>query len=420
MVQSTKCEPYSVNQVRSPERIGFMESFFSWIDHSEKQRRQILDAIDLFKEQDTRDELGLGTIRDAISDLLFPGTGSVQTRARYFFFVPWMYREFETKRITSAEINARVRRYEIKLIDVLAESEDPQGTIGIIARASIRRRPSNIYWAGLGKLGIWNFVGSQEEYHRLFDRLRVARFTRLHNDDGELVTEVKPPWHPGLPPAPPEFPEKADFRLSFREAEYLCERIQCSQGTSLFAFLVRSLRDYSHVPFAWFHDRVAELPPGLADQLSHARSFSEIMHGASFLYNLMVSKKEPRNEELVNVYESALEEWSVTIRARMAELQKWSRDGFWKLVYGAEWRRRPLTERFVNSWIDLVLTEHEFRHLKDSRTARALIEERERQLKKSLARLFNPRARELWSGAAGTAQNGLSLEKRTNASERHL
>jgi hypothetical protein len=33
----------------------------------------VLEAIDLFKERDTRDELGTGGIRDAFSDMLFPG-----------------------------------------------------------------------------------------------------------------------------------------------------------------------------------------------------------------------------------------------------------------------------------------------------------------------------------------------------------
>lgn len=35
-----------------------------------------------FKERDTRDELGLGSLRDAIADLLFPGTSTIQTRLR--------------------------------------------------------------------------------------------------------------------------------------------------------------------------------------------------------------------------------------------------------------------------------------------------------------------------------------------------
>ncbi len=71
-------------------------SSFVWIDHSERQRRQVLDAIDLFREKDTRDELGLASIRDAISDALFPGTSSLQTRAGCLPFVPWTYRLLES------------------------------------------------------------------------------------------------------------------------------------------------------------------------------------------------------------------------------------------------------------------------------------------------------------------------------------
>jgi hypothetical protein len=100
-------------------------STFAWIDHSEKQRRQILEAIDLFREKDTRDELGIAGIRDAFSDMLFPGTGSLQTRARYFFFVPWMYLGFEAKGVPSAEVARRARDVEVKLINTLAESSTP-------------------------------------------------------------------------------------------------------------------------------------------------------------------------------------------------------------------------------------------------------------------------------------------------------
>ena len=58
-----------------------MPSTFTWLDHSEHERRQMLDVIDLFRERDTRDELGLGTIRDAFADLSFPATSTIQTRA---------------------------------------------------------------------------------------------------------------------------------------------------------------------------------------------------------------------------------------------------------------------------------------------------------------------------------------------------
>ena len=68
-----------------------MVSTFAWLDHSEEQRRRLLNFVSLFKEKGTVDELGIGTIRDALSDLLFPGTSAPQTRARYFLFVPWIF-----------------------------------------------------------------------------------------------------------------------------------------------------------------------------------------------------------------------------------------------------------------------------------------------------------------------------------------
>ena len=46
-------------------------SSLTWLDYSEHDRRKALDVIDLFGERDTRDELGLGTIRDGFADLYF-------------------------------------------------------------------------------------------------------------------------------------------------------------------------------------------------------------------------------------------------------------------------------------------------------------------------------------------------------------
>ncbi len=38
-----------------------------------------MEAVDLFGEDNTRDDLGLGTIRDCLADLLFPGTKTAAT-----------------------------------------------------------------------------------------------------------------------------------------------------------------------------------------------------------------------------------------------------------------------------------------------------------------------------------------------------
>ncbi len=68
-----------------------MPSTFAWLVASEHDRRRALDVIHLFRLRDTRDQLGIAGIRDAWADLLAPGTSTIQTRPRYFFFVPWIY-----------------------------------------------------------------------------------------------------------------------------------------------------------------------------------------------------------------------------------------------------------------------------------------------------------------------------------------
>ena len=104
-----------------------MPSVLTWLDHSEKQRRAVMEVLTLFKDKSTVDELGIGTIRDAIADILFPGTGAPQTRARYLLFVPWMFLKLEAERVKSAEVTRRARRDEARLIDVLMEQDDRDG-----------------------------------------------------------------------------------------------------------------------------------------------------------------------------------------------------------------------------------------------------------------------------------------------------
>lgn len=64
-----------------------------WIDFSKEDREKVLDVINLLQEQGAVDELGIGQIRDAFANRFFPGTSTVQTRAKYFFLVPYILRE---------------------------------------------------------------------------------------------------------------------------------------------------------------------------------------------------------------------------------------------------------------------------------------------------------------------------------------
>ena len=82
----------------------------TWLDFTADDRDRMRRVLDLFTEQGTIDELGLGTLRDALSDALFPGTSSIQTRLRYILFVPWIYQKLERDRAKAAEVHDRARR----------------------------------------------------------------------------------------------------------------------------------------------------------------------------------------------------------------------------------------------------------------------------------------------------------------------
>ena len=200
-----------------------MPSSFAWLDHSELERRRMLDVIDQFKEAETRDELGLGALRDGFADLFFPGTITIQSRARYFLLVRWVYQRAEAKG-AAERLALRVRKEEVKVRDALMSSGDDDGVIGKLKAAATKRLPSSIYWLGLRSWGIRTFQGSQDEYLRSFERRQRRQSELVRDDDGDWVAgRSSSAWHAHLPEPPEDFPDKASFALTTAEARYLRE-----------------------------------------------------------------------------------------------------------------------------------------------------------------------------------------------------
>jgi len=381
-----------------------MPSTFTWLDYSEQERRKMLDVIHLFDEKGTRDELGIGAVRDSFADLFFPGTTTIQTRAKYFLFIPWIHRDIEKRKIPSNQFAAQARYQEVALIDALAKSDDKEGTIGIDARASLKRLPSNVYWQGMGAWGIRLFPGSQDQYHRSIDAFYHSFSRSLRTDDGDLAEgHAARNWHATIPPTPKDFPKIATFVLNFDEAHYLRERI-CSRVThSLLAFLVDRGVMTEPVEYPWEHSQYGDFPHQIKEQLEHARNFSEAIHGASLLYNLMLAEKA-ENIKLTDEYREELDGWAVRIKDRKTAFFTWDRQKFWSIVESSGQLIAYPTKLFINSWLDITVNSAKGDTVIGNEQVRRLIHERERALKTSLARLDNTRALELWTGAAGSTQ----------------
>lgn len=66
-----------------------------WVDFSKSDRNMVLSVLRQLTEPGAIDELGIGTIRDGFANILFPGTSTIQTRAKYLFLIPYICLELE-------------------------------------------------------------------------------------------------------------------------------------------------------------------------------------------------------------------------------------------------------------------------------------------------------------------------------------
>lgn len=376
-----------------------MASQIAWLDASNDEQRRMREIIRLFTDRDSRDELGIGQVRDAISDGLFPGTSVLLTRARYLLFVPWCLQlaAGKPKPIAVAEKNERA------LIRALKDSssDDLSGLLGARAGQQLKTLPSAIYWTPIRQYEIVNpghswasdvFLSNQQELRG--------------DDDGEVLSPS--PWHRNLPPVPPGFPTEvgAGFSMTRDEADWLRERILATAADSLLSHLV-SHRPTSDSDAPWEDASAREVGGRASDLLRHAEAFSRVMHGAALLYNLLLAEEyelrvpddQRRLEAPAERYRVRMQEWADGLEGD--PLLDWRVDELWSWLDIQA--RTPIAHRsrvFVDSWIDLV-QRADLPTLADSEDARRLIAAREKSQKGALARLGNPKRLSGWSGAAG-------------------
>lgn len=382
-----------------------MGSFIGWLDYSESDQRQVRELLKLFSDKGTVDDLGIGTVRDAISNQLFPGTSVVQTRARYFLFIPWIHQEAERRFPT--KVIAKAEDMERSLITALGASDDLDGLIGRQAGANLRTLPSMIYWNGLATLGIFTVPGlSRGNYGRLAAR----RASPGAEHDGELTERSTSFWHREMP-APPEgfFPiAEASFALTKDEASWLSERMLSTEQhgiANLLSCYVRALPLGLPVPTGNFWDD--PLPPGTPEHLeelaSHAALFSSAVRGAALLYNLMLAEQRgwEIDEELIESLRERLADWAP--EASGIRLRDWARtpEQFWSTVVGPGIRIPLATRTFVNEWAEII-SSTDLGTLATDERARRAIENRERHHKRAQARFGNPKRLEAWNGESGT------------------
>jgi hypothetical protein len=369
-------------------------SSLAWIDFDEAERQRAQRIMALFQERESRDELGLGSIRDSIADHLFPGTSTIQTRLRYMLFIPWLFRMLEGRTAPEGQLRIEARALELRLADSLKAGGESIGIIGRDAGPRLLRLPSSVYWAGLGA---WGIRLHQSSIESLFVALGGRKRLRVpaEAEESTPAAQALDIWTPTLPDAPKDLLERAVFRLTVDEAQFIIDRLIANQPSALLTLLAREGVD-AQCDSIWTHPHLAAFPTHARRLVRHAEIFSHVMHGATLLYNLALSELRERDDWAAH-YRERITTWASELDLSL--VRGWSLVDFWHAAEHPAHRVRPAAKRFVMQWLDVVI---EGAHqIVSAPTARQIVEERERRLKTSQSRYTNHAVRDRWTGASG-------------------
>lgn len=209
-------------------------------------------VMKLLQGQGAIDELGLGRIRDAFSNTMFPGMSVLQTHAKYFLLMPALYSFLEKTRIADVrEARTIVRDQEIRMTYRLMDGSAKDAT-GIIGADMLRRGegyvkydPTYVYQAGMEIYGLIPRGGNI--YATLAERSAIYQNSpKKHkgNDETGDDSDDLPGNRQIYKVCGEDYDfshrEPLDIKLTRREAEFLKNQIIRNTQGSLLSYLLDS------------------------------------------------------------------------------------------------------------------------------------------------------------------------------------
>ena len=290
-----------------------------WIDFSKTERNKILSVLDLLSESGTLDELGIALVRDGFSNLFFPGTTTIQTRAKYFFIVPYALKLLEKTTETNPNRTFKALDDIEKTCGqtFLEQNSNENGIIGKRSLQSggwVKRTPADIYWAGLKRYGI--FTGgslSLSEYIRISCAMKDQKTTlkKLGNRNDNAEENECDDKNAGdlfkmqfwkMPLYSDKWMENLSINLTKAEAEFLQEQIiENCKGSLLACVLEMGITEF--IDCESFRDLGAiidKFPEAVQQDYWLALAFSDFIYVIRTVYNIIISdgQNEAANDEL--------------------------------------------------------------------------------------------------------------------------
>lgn len=295
-----------------------------WIDFSKSERDKVASVIEGLRKKGVLDELGIAQIRDGFANLFFPGTTTIQTRAKYFLMVPYIFKSLESNSIKDydklkKELEDLEKECAIKLLgeDMAGDDEEDgdEDEGGVIGKRSIRqgkwvkRPPSSIYWAGLKTYGIIYYPSfSIDEYlntlsirKSLKENISKSGNSNDSSDEGrddKGYGDIQSFNFWNIETYTPDWKENLKMDLTKEEGKFLKRQIIESCPDSMIAFILKNNRTdiFEYDSFSDLED-IANISDNLKCQFHLAKDFSDFNFVLRILFNVVASNGENKDAD---------------------------------------------------------------------------------------------------------------------------
>jgi len=374
-----------------------------WIDFSPGDRNRIGTVLDLLRPEGMVDELGLATIRDALANQLFPGISTIQTKAKYFFIIPYILRDYQQLRPAQRRGKTALQYLEDREYEImwdLAEHYNYQegtGVIGITKKRphKISRRPSAIYWNGLYT---YNFIGTnglsadtflrQGRDQSIESLVSVQEGDDSNRDDADVEHDNQ--YHIRVP-ARTNWKNNLTLDLEKEEAEFFRDQIVSISKDKLIAELLKNdtLWEVFNISgdFIEFSKAASSLslPSSLKHMLTLAHDFSQLMYGAHLAYNCQLQNKVFNSD----VFDKSWEDWAIDLPHSMLDFAQFNPD----ILFSYTTTTKRTTIQFIKDW------------WKEAQGGFPTITTRDRLIKQQEAIVKGGKARLRWEKTDDTKEN---------------
>lgn len=288
-----------------------------YIHNSREEQTRVLQVLKMTSESVALDELGIGRIRDAFADRMFPGISTLQKHMKYFSLMPQLYRRATEKRYNRPnEVKAEVVRLECIMTKNLYEgSEDKRGITGsdMIGKNwtnYVKYDPAYIYNSGLQTFEI---LRSSQLYNLIYSASKALHNAPKASKSEDEDTNDDAGEKSGLyqfcsfPNVDYDFTQKCSLDLTAEDKTFITDHIlkaEACKGT-----LLRYIVDNPDFAIAERFEQIpsAQLPSDLAEIQDLAKRFADFMYMVHIRYNYIFSQYE--DDEMRTLFEEKLVEY---------------------------------------------------------------------------------------------------------------